>query len=353
VALLGTPFTAGTLISSVSAASYNVSVTTAVPPGAGVVVFAGAAGSTTVTAVSDSQGNVYTLAASSTANQWLQAFTCTAVTGLNPLAGDKWTVTYSAANTQVKLAVAVAVTGASGTDITVAANGSSASASASGTAVAGNEVALGCWQSAFTPGPSGYTVLTSLSSGVCQAVGYAPVPNAGAVTATATVTSGPWAAVLITFKAAAPVALGAGTAPSGGPQLPPYPVLPAPRVWGPNDKILAPLLRGDAGNAITLLASPPVYVGGQTVTGQTITSSAVTPLQLDTDLLDAWASHQQPSATVTPPLPGWYLAEGWANITGTPTATTAAGGIQAVQGGTTTSCDGSKFATNGVNTAFT
>lgn len=350
--MLGTPYQAGLSSAATVTASFGISVTSPVPPGAAVTVFAGASGATTATGVTDSQGNAYTLAASSTSNEYLQAFTGIAAAGLSPPALDAWTVTYSAANSQQKTAIVIALTGAAAApDITVAANGSSAAASASGTAAAGNETAIACWQSsaASLPSPSSFA---SLGGFFATLAGWAPVANAGAVTAAASVPAGPWAALLVTWKAAAPVALGTGTAPSGGPQLPPYPVLPAPRTWSAKDKLLAPFLRNDPGNAISLLASPPVFIGAQTVTGQSVPSGTVTPLQLDTDLLDAWASHQQPAVTVIPPLAGWYLAEGWLSLPGTASATVSCAGIQAVQAGVTANTDGAKESNNVTNSVM-
>lgn len=353
----GTPYLAGFTGNNTSSATIPCAMISgaSIPPGAAVIVFAGASGTDTATAVADTQGNLYTLAASSTANQWLQAFTATAgPAGLNQKNGDAWTVTYSAANVQVKNITVAAVTGTSGTDIAAAANGSSATASVSGTAANGNDVAVACWQTsaATPPSPLSFTGIASISGAPATAVGYSGVTASGTVTAAATVTSGPWAAIVVCLKAAAPVSLGTGMAPSGGPQLPPYPILPVPRTWSAEDKLLAPLLRNDPGNAISLGASPPLYIGGQTITGQSITTATVTPLQLDTDLLDAWASHQQPATTVIPPLAGWYLAEGWFSLPGTASATTSCAGIQAVQAGTTTNADGCKASNNITNSVM-
>jgi hypothetical protein len=352
--VIGIPFIAGFLGASGSFTSYTASVAAPVAPGSAIVVFAGAAGATAATGVTDSQGNTYTLAGSSTSNEYLQAFTATAVTGLNPaagsFAGDYWTVTYAAANTQIKLATAIAVTGAAIADVGVAANGNSASASASGTAAGGNEIAVACWQTGGAiPSPTAFTFINSLlSTGIAQAYGYAPVTRQGTVTAAAAVTSGPWAAALVTFTAAAPVALGTGSSPSGGAQLPPYPVLPAPRTWSATDKLLTPLLRADPGNALLLMANPPLVIAGQTVTGQSIPTSTDTTLTLDTDLTDTWGAHAIPAKTVAPPLAGWYLAEGFPNLASISSGTAIAG-IQAVQGGVTANCDGGRGAGNGVS----
>jgi hypothetical protein len=153
---------------------------------------------------------------------------------------------------------------------------------------------------------------------------------------------------MLSFTAAAPAALGTGGSPSGGAQLPPYPVLPSPRTWSPSDKLLAPLLRADPGNALLLAANPPLYIGGQTVTGQSVPSAADTTLTLDTDLTDTWGSHAIPAKTIAPPLAGWYLAEGFPNLASISSGTAIAG-LQAVQGGVTANCDGGRGAGNGVS----
>lgn len=354
--MLGTPFTAGTLTSAASSATYSVPVSTPVPVGATVIVFAGAAGATSATSVTDSQGNAYSANGFSTSNEYLAAFTCLSITTpLNPLAGDAWTVTFSAANTQQKNVIAVAVTGGATFDNGAASNGSSTSPSATQTASQGNDVLIACIQNANAGGaPSGFnlTTLTSLSPAGQQytTVGYGYVTSAGSVTASATITSAPWAVITTALYAAAPVALGASRSPAGGALLPPYPVLPAPRTWSAEDQFWTPRLRNDPGNAITLLTNPPLYIGGQTFTAQSVASAAVTTLSLDTDLMDSWAAHQQPSTTVAPPLAGWYLTEGhvFINTNGTAAGVQAAG-IQAVQNGATYQTDGGKVTGNGAN----
>jgi hypothetical protein len=140
--------------------------------------------------------------------------------------------------------------------------------------------------------------------------------------------------ILLTFPAAAPAALGNQGSPSGGAQLPPYPVLPNPRTWSPQDMLLTPWLRADPGNALTLLANPPLLIAGQTQTVQAIPHATVTTIALDTELTDAWQSHTIPNRQTYPPLPGWYLAEGFAFVNDTTTGTVVTAGIQAWQNGT-------------------
>lgn len=355
--MLGTPFTAGTLSSAASSATYSVPVSTPVPPGAAVTVFAGASGATAATGVTDSQGNTYALKSSSTSNEYLQAFTATAVTGLNPLAGDTWTVTYGAANTQEKTVIAVAVTGASATDIATAANGSGTAMSATGSAADGNEVILACYQNAnagAAPSALSLTSLTTLSPSGQQymTAAYGYLTSDGSVTATGTIASAAWAVALVSLTASAPSALGTGSSPSGGATLPPYPVLPSPRTWSPENQLLAPLLRADPGNAITLLANPPLYIGGQTTTVQSVPTATGTPVDLDTDLADPWASHAIPNPTLAPPLAGWYLAEGLVNFTDTSTSSVMVAGIQATQNGVQNRADSAKVVNNGVNNSL-
>jgi hypothetical protein len=349
--VIGTPAFAGFTSSVTSSATYQVPMTTTpVPAGAVIVVFAGAAGATAATGVTDTQGNTYALAASSVTSEYLQAFTATAVNGLNPAAGDTWTVTFAAANTQNKNILAVMITGCQAADIAVAASGSSASPSVTGTAAGGNEVLIACVQNANAGGtpvfPASLTVLGGLGGGLGQQdtwFVYGQATRTGSVTASAAITSAPWAVIMVSFPAAPPVAAGTGSSPSGGAQLPPYPVLPSPRTWSSRDQLLTPLLRADPGNALLLLASPPLFIGGQTVTAQSVPTAADTPVTLDTDVTDTWAAHAIPAKTIAPPLAGWYLAEGFCNLASI-SAGTAIAGFQAVQNAATVNIDGGRAA---------
>lgn len=353
--MIGVPALVGSLASSVSQTSYQVPVSVPVPPGTVVTVFAGASGSTVATGVSDSQGTSYGLAAGSTASQWLQAWVGTTVAGLNPLAGDYWTVTFGAANTQVKNILAVAAPGCGAPDVAGPANGNSASPSVSGTTIYGNELALVCVQNANAGGdpvfPSPFASIAALSgSAQSTFAAYGPVSRTGAIAASASLSaSATWAAVLLTFPALTPAALGNQASPSGGAQLPPYPVLPSPRTWSKRDMLLTPLLRADPGNALALLANPPLVIAGQTTTTQAIPNATVTTLALDTELTDAWLSHSIPGRQVYPPLAGFYLAEGFAFINDTTTSTVATCGIGVTSNGTVHSSDGGKVGNNGTN----
>lgn len=352
---IGTPVIAGTLASAANQAAYIVPVTVPVPPGTPVAVFAGANGAFAgAPTVRDSQGNTYTAAGSSTVNETLQAFTATAAAGLNPLNGDTWTVTYATAGTQQKTIIAVMVPGAAATDIAVAADSSSTAPSVSGTATSGNEIALACivnGNAGGSPSAFSFTALGSLAPSGQQVmtVGFQPVTRAIGVTASATITSAPWAAVLVSLTAAPPAALGPAASPGGGAQLPPFPVLPAPQTWVPESPLTTAVLRADPGNALLLLANPPLAITGQTTTTQAIPKSTVTTLALDNDLTDTWGAHTIPDRTVVPPLSGWYLCEGYVFLNDTSTTSTAAAGIQSVAGGTTVSTDGGRVSGNGVN----
>lgn len=353
--MLGTPVVPGTLTSAASSATYSVPVTVPVPPGTALVVFAGAAGATAATGVTDSQGNAYGLVASSTANEYLQAFTGTATTGLNPLAGDAWTVTFGAANAQQKNILVIAPPGASlPADLATATNGSSVAVVVAGTAASGNEIAIAAIQDANAGGaPAGWTLtpLAALSPAGQQftSVAWGLNAAAGTVSSVAGITSAPWATVLVTLPVTPPVALGPAQAPSGGAQLPPYPVLPAPRTWAAKDKLLTPRLRADPGNALSLLANPPLTVTGQTSTQQNVPNATVTLLSMDTELVDTWGAHTVPDRSVFPSLAGWYLAEGFVTIANPAAGTTATAGIQAFAAGTGYQSDGAKVATNGTN----
>jgi hypothetical protein len=352
--VIGTPFVAGSASSAASSATYQVPVTVPVPPGAVAVVFAGAAGTLAAVSVADTQGNVYAAGPSASTVEYLQSFAATAVTGLNPLNGDYWTVTFAAANTLNKNMIAVAVTGVTAADISATAAGFSAAPSVTGTATSGDEIAIAAMQNAAVggvPASESFSPLLTLAPAGQQytTAAYGLVTRAGAASQSWAITFTAWAAVMVSLTASPPAALGAGASPQGGAQLPPYPVLPSPRTWAPGDELLTSRLRADPGNALLLLANPPLFIGSQTVTGQSVATATDVPLELDTEATDTWQSHGIPAAAVTPPLAGWYLAEGMASINDTVTATTAGTGIQAVQGGITSLADGGRVAPNGAN----
>lgn len=353
--MISVPYEAGSLSSAASQASYTVPVTEPVPAGAAVIVFAGAAGATSSTAVTDSQGNAYDLAADSATDEYAQAWACVGVTGLNPIAEDYWTVTFGAANTQNKNILAVAVAGCEAGDIGAQASGNSNGPTVTGTALAGNEIALACFQTASgggVPVETGrFAEVASLSPSGQQSTSVfaALMPGAGPVTASGFTFSSAWTVLLVSLTAALPAALGNQSSPSGGVQLPPYPGLPAPRTWSAGDMLLTPWLRADPGNALTLLANPPLVIAGQTTTTQSVPNATVTTVALDTELTDPWLSHTIPDRQVYPPLEGWHLAEGQVFINDTTTGTVATAGIQVWQDGTPSSSDGAKVASNGVN----
>jgi hypothetical protein len=93
--------------------------------------------------------------------------------------------------------------------------------------------------------------------------------------------------------------------------FPPYPVMPAPISWTPQELISTGRLRSDPANAAQLLANRPMLIAAQTTTGTTIPGTGtVETIPLDTEYLDNWAQHQIPNATYPVPLGGWYLLEG-------------------------------------------
>jgi hypothetical protein len=87
--------------------------------------------------------------------------------------------------------------------------------------------------------------------------------------------------------------------------------LPAPRTWYPGMPIKAPYLRSDEAQAIALLAAPPLFIGQQAQSSQTIPNSTDTPVSIDTELYDNAYGHLD---TTNPTnyydqLDGWYLCE--------------------------------------------
>jgi hypothetical protein len=129
--------------------------------------------------------------------------------------------------------------------------------------------------------------------------------------------------------------------------LPPFPVIPSPRTWSPEDPILTSYLRADPGNAINLLVNPPLFSGSQTTTGTSVPNGTTTPLPLDTELVDTWAAHQIPNAVVTAMLEGWYLCEGFAQIQVTSTAARAIAGVEYTQNGVVSDVYGASTSAQG------
>jgi hypothetical protein len=126
------PVPCGSQSTATSSTTYATTVTVNVPGSTLIIVVTGSSGTDSSTAVHDSQGNTYTLAASSTTNQDVQCWTAPAVI---PLTGgtDTITVTYATATTQQKNIICFYLQGAIfPVDLGVSNNGSSGTASVTG-----------------------------------------------------------------------------------------------------------------------------------------------------------------------------------------------------------------------------
>lgn len=111
-------------------ATYTFTVTTSTPEGALLMVAAGSAALSNSVSCHDSQGNTYTLVASSTANESVQAYVANAAA---PLTGgvDSITVTWGSVNTQQKNVIGFYIQGALAYDFGASNNGSSGTATIS------------------------------------------------------------------------------------------------------------------------------------------------------------------------------------------------------------------------------
>ena len=168
------PVLCGSQTTAVSSSTYVTTFTASVPGSVLIVVIAGSAGSDSSTAVHDTQGNPYTLVATSTTNEDVQMWTAPAII---PLTGgtDTFTVTYATATTQQKNIISFYLQGAIfPVDLAASNNGSSGTASiTAGTPAYYSEMAFAVVQGANGSQPltapvttTGlpYTLLTSLQT---------------------------------------------------------------------------------------------------------------------------------------------------------------------------------------------
>ncbi len=218
-----------TLYSAAALTGVSCAVGVPVKAGAVITVVVSAAGATDATGVVDSAGNTYTLVQSVTAAQHQQVYQAIGVLPLGT--ADTITVALSAANTQQKNFVAVATTGVplvSPLDFSQAASGTSAAPSVTGTPAAYGDslLLIASWANAGGAGttPDGWQLAAqaNISGQQWTGIWYSANITAAAVTATAAITSAPWAAVLIGYSASpaqpfattAPVPTNATLAPS-------------------------------------------------------------------------------------------------------------------------------------------
>jgi len=135
----------------------------------------------------------------------------------------------------------------------------------------------------------------------------------------------------------------------------PFPVQPNPVTWSKNEIITVPRLRADLSNLAWLLTLRPTLIAVSASGLQTVNSATVTPVFLDTEILDNWNGHTAgavaSAATYNAKLAGWYLCDGDVLFN------TAAGsgewgaGIEVVQNSVKSDLFGQVLVSDGVNPA--
>lgn len=105
--------------------------------------------------------------------------------------------------------------------------------------------------------------------------------------------------------------------------------VPVPRTWYALMPVKANYLRADAAQAAALLTAPPVFLGQQAASPQTVANSTDTPVSIDTEFYDNAGGHLD---TTSPAnyycmLPGWYLCQGTAAVAYTGGAGATVAGI--------------------------
>ena len=126
--------------------------------------------------------------------------------------------------------------------------------------------------------------------------------------------------------------------------------LPAPRTWSPDEVDKAPYFRSDVSGTVQLLSRPPLFVGSQTISHQTLTTSGTDyPVVLDTETIDTLGGHIVTSDTTTyyAQFAGWYLCEGTAVLNYTGSTGTFGAAIGLKQNGVTSTHFGMTIPTAG------
>lgn len=194
--------------SAVSSATYANAPTVNAAAGSCVTVIASASGATNVTGVADSQGNIYTQIQAQVSGVNMSVWQAQ---GINPLSShDSITVTFGAANTQEKNIIALVTTGVvttSVTDFSASANGTSTSPSTSGTPSFYGDALLFIVSNASAGGaPSaisdGWSQIAQQNVATFQwtTAWYSSNVSGLSQSATATIASAAWSAVMIGLK---------------------------------------------------------------------------------------------------------------------------------------------------------
>jgi hypothetical protein len=129
------------------------------------------------------------------------------------------------------------------------------------------------------------------------------------------------------------------------------PSLPNTTSWTPGEYVYAPLLRNQVSNAVAFLTQPPMFIGLQTTTGQSLTSGTGAAVTIDTELYDNWGGH----LTTTDAygyfgmVKGWYLAEASVPLNYSGTTGRESAGIGGAANGVTITAYGQRLnnTTNG------
>lgn len=218
----GPPLVLFSVSSAVSSATYANAPTISAPQGSAVTVIASASGATNVTGVTDTQGNTYTQVQAQTSGVNMSVWQAT---GINPLTNhDSITVTFGAANTQEKNIIALVtsqVVTTSVTDFSSSANGTSTAPSVSGTPSFYGDAMLFIVSNATAGGaPSavtdGWTQVAQQNVSTFQwtTAWYSANISGASQSATATIVSSAWSAVMIGLKMS-PLTPIAGNTPTG------------------------------------------------------------------------------------------------------------------------------------------
>lgn len=194
--------------SATSSTTYANAPTVPALAGSCVTVIASASGATNVTGVTDTQGNTYTQIQAQTSGVNMSVWQAT---GVNPLnTHDSITVTFGAANTQEKNIIALTTSGVvttSVTDFSSSANGTSTSPSTSGTPSFYGDAMLFIVSNATAGGaPSaitdGWTQVAQQNVSTFQwtTAWYSSNISGASQSATATIVSSAWSAIMIGLK---------------------------------------------------------------------------------------------------------------------------------------------------------
>lgn len=225
-----TPFKVlgGTGSSGVTSQAFNVATSTAAGDALVVVVGVGGTSPPTVTSVTDSKSNTYTLVKSVAASSpFVFVYAATgATTALSSGTPDTVTVHFSGSTTGAFGVIVADQAGVATVDVNTSASGSSTAPSVSGTPAQSGETAFGCFVwAAASLGGSVNSPLTQLdqeqsSGSVFTTLGYDVGPTSGvSLTASATLNvSAAWRVILITLEAAAAGPVAPFTPPARGPR---------------------------------------------------------------------------------------------------------------------------------------